>query len=192
MGNVLALSKEDAFMLTDLQRRKMTRFFNVIDNNHSGFIQERDYVRIAQNFARLRGLPPGSEGYKKLQSKFLFVWEYIQKFGDPNRDNSVSLNEFLDYANSVLEGNYAAVEGSTGSFLFELIDSDGDGTITLNEFHMFYHGYDIDDAVVEDIFSKLDLDDDSRISADEFAQLGYDFHYSDDPDAPANWFFGPF
>lgn len=179
-------------MLTDLQRRKMTRLFNVIDNNHSGFIQERDYRRIAQNFARLRGLPPGSEGYNKLQSKFLFVWEYIQKFGDPNRDNSVSLAEFLDYADSVLEGNYAAVEGSTGSFLFELIDSDGDGTITLDEFHIFYEGYEIDDAVVDDIFSRLDLDDDSIISADEFAQLGYDFHYSDDPDAPANWFFGPF
>jgi Ca2+-binding EF-hand superfamily protein len=179
-------------MLTDLQRRKMTRLFNVIDNNHSGFIQERDYRRIAQNFARLRGLPPGSEGYNKLQSKFLFVWEYIQKFGDPNRDNSVSLAEFLDYADSVLEGNYAAVEGSTGSFLFELIDSDGDGTITRDEFHIFYEGYEIDDAVVDDIFRRLDLDDDSTISADEFAQLGYDFHYSDDPDAPANWFFGPF
>lgn len=179
-------------MLTDLQRRKMTRFFNVIDNNHSGFIQERDYIRIAQNFARLRGLPPGSEGYKKLQSKFLFVWEYIQKFGDPNRDNSVSLSEFLDYADSVLEGNYAAVEGSTGSFLFELIDSDGDGNITLDEFHIFYRGYEIDDAVVEDIFARLDMDDDSIISADEFAQLGYDFHYSNDPEAPANWFYGPF
>ncbi|MAS34969.1 MAG: hypothetical protein CL610_13250 [Anaerolineaceae bacterium] len=179
-------------MLTELQRRKMTRLFNVFDANHNGFIEEQDYLRIAQNFARLRGLSPGSTGYQKLQAKFSFVWEYIQKFGDPDHDEFVSLPEFLVYAESVLEGQYAAVEGSTGSFLFELIDTDGDGQITQDEFRLFYQAYGIDVALVEDIFARLDLNADSVISADEFAQLGYDFHYSDDPDCPANWFFGPY
>lgn len=179
-------------MLTELQQRKMTRFFNVYDLNRSGFIEEADFMRIAQNFARLRNLQPNSSQYQRLQNKFNFVWEYMQKFGDPNRDQSISLPEFLVYAESVLEGNYAAIEGSTGSFLFELIDSDGDGHITLNEFALFYRAYQIEDAVVKDIFNRLDLDADEMISAEEFAQLGYDFHYSNDPNNPANWFFGPF
>ncbi len=179
-------------MLSELQRRKMTRFFNVYDVDGSGYIEERDYRRIAQNFSKLRALEPGSTAHKKLESKFNFVWEYMQKFGDPNRDYSVSLPEFLAYAESLLEGNYAAIEGSTGSFLFELIDTDGDGSITLDEFRMFYQGYDIRDTDADHIFMKLDLDGNSVISAEEFAQLGYDFHYSDDPDCPANWFFGPF
>src|SRR5690606_4800093 len=120
----------------------------------SGAIEESDYMRIAHNIARMRGFQPGSTEYKKLEAKFSFVWEYMQKFGDPNRDYAVSLPEFLEYAESVLEGNYAAIEGSTGSFLFELIDSDGDGNISLDEFHIFYRGYAIDDAVVEDIFAR--------------------------------------
>jgi Ca2+-binding EF-hand superfamily protein len=179
-------------MLTDLQQRKLTRFFKVYDIDGSGAIEESDYMRIARNIARMRGLQPGSTEYKKLEAKFSFVWEYMQKFGDPNRDYAVSLPEFLEYAESVLEGNYAAIEGSTGSFLFELIDSDGDGQITLDEFRQFYRAYDIHDTEVDFIFRKLDLDADSTISTDEFARLGYDFHYSDDPDNPANWFFGPF
>ena len=179
-------------MLTPLQQRKITRLFNVYDLDGSGYIEEYDYMRIAENFARLRGFTQGTEGYKKLQSKFGFVWEYIQKFGDSSRDNAVSLNEFLEYADSLLEGNYAAIEGSTGSFLFELIDTDGDGEINLAEFKVFYEGYNIDDAAADEIFGKLDLNSDSVISAEEFAQLGYDFHYSDDPDCAANWFFGPY
>ncbi len=179
-------------MLTHLQQRKMTRLFHVYDLDNSGYIEAYDYMRIAENFARLHGLAHGSEGYNKLQSKFGFVWEYIQKFGDVSQDDAVSLSEFLEYADSLLEGNYAAIEGSTGSFLFELIDTDGDGEITLAEFKVFYEGYNIDDAAADEIFTKLDLDSDSVISAEEFAQLGYDFHYSDDPDCPANWFFGPY
>ena len=158
-------------MLTDLQRRKMSRLFKVYDADGNGFIEESDLLRIAHNFAEQRGLAPGTEGYNQLRSKFLFVWEYLQKFGDPNRDYAVSLSEFLSYAQEVLEENYASVIGSTGSFLFELIDADG---------------------LVKDIFAKLDLNADSTISTEEFAKLGYDFHYSDDPLNPANWFFGPF
>ena len=179
-------------MLTNLQQRKMTRLFHVYDLDKSGYIEEYDYMRVAENFARLRGLRIGSDGYNKLRAKFAFVWEYIQKFGDVSRDKAVSLIEFLEYADSLLEGNYAAVEGSTGSFLFELIDSDGDGQITLDEFRIFYEGYNIQDAVADGIFDKLDLNSDSIISAEEFAELGYDFHYSSDPDCPANWFFGPY
>ena len=179
-------------MLTELQRRKMTRFFHVYDINNSGFIEENDYKNIAKNFARLRGLSRGSEAYRRLHIKFNFVWEYMQKFGDPNNDYAISLAEFLEYADSLLEGNYAAIEGSTGSFLFELIDGDGDGKITLDEFLEFYEAYNIDETMAWEIFGKLDLNGDSVISAEEFAQLGYDFHYSDDPDSPANWFFGPF
>ncbi|MBZ0303036.1 MAG: EF-hand domain-containing protein [Anaerolineae bacterium] len=179
-------------MLTDLQRRKMTRFFRVYDINGSGFIEESDYMRIAHNFAQMRGFKPSSTEYARLETKFQFVWDYMRKFGDPNRDYSVSLEEFLAYASSVMEDNYAAVEGSTGNFLFELIDGDSDGRITLDEFRLFYRGYDIQDTVVDHIFRKLDLNADSVISAEEFSQLGYDFHHSDDPDSPANWFFGPF
>ena len=179
-------------MLTQLQQRKMTRLFSVYDTDQNGYIEQQDYLQIAENFARLRDLRPGSEDYQKLQSKFGFVWEYIQKFGDSSRDNAVSLTEFLDYADSLLQGNYAAVEGSTGSFLFELIDTDGDGEITLDEFRVFYTAYRIQGALAREIFDKLDLNSDSVISAEEFAQLGYDFHYSDDPDCPANWFFGPY
>lgn len=179
-------------MLTDLQRRKMIRFFQVYDINKSGFIEETDYKNIARNFARLRKLSHGSEGYQRLQAKFDFVWEYMQKFGDPNHDNAISQTEFLEYADSLLNGNYAALEGSTGSFLFELIDEDGDGIITLDEYRIFYQGYNIDDTMIWEIFNMLDLDRDSVISAEEFAQLGYDFHHSDDPNNPGNWFFGTF
>ena len=179
-------------MLTDLQRRKMSRLFKVYDADGNGFIEESDLLRIAHNFAEQRGLAPGSEGYNQLRAKFLFVWEYLQKFGDPNRDYAVSLSEFLSYAQEVLEENYASIIGSTGSFLFELIDADGDGSITQDEFRLFFRAYGIEEGLVKDIFEKLDLNADSTISAEEFAKLGYDFHYSDDPLNPANWFFGPF
>lgn len=180
-------------MLTDLQKRKMTRLFNVYDIDGSGEIKEADYRRLIDNFAAIRGWAGGTPDYARLQSKFMFVWEYMQKFSDADRNESVTLDEFLAYASSLLEGNYGAIAGSTGSFLFELIDEDGDGQISLNEFQMFYWGYGIEDEkIAADIFARLDLDGDGILSAEEFAQHGYDFHYSDDPDCPGNWFFGPY
>lgn len=180
-------------MLTDLQKRKMTRLFNVYDIDGSGMIEAQDYRRLVENFAAIRGWDYGSEAYQRLQNKFMFVWEYMQKFGDPDRSETITLDEFLAYASSLLEGNYGAIAGSTGSFLFDLIDEDSDGLITLSEFQMFYWGYGIEDEkIAAEIFARLDLNGDGTMSADEFAQHGYDFHYSDDPDCPGNWFFGPY
>jgi Ca2+-binding EF-hand superfamily protein len=40
-------------------------------------------------------------------------------------------------------------------------------------------------------FAKLDLDGDGHISRDEFAELYVDYFTTEDPEAPARYFWGP-
>jgi len=42
----------------------------------------------------------------------------------------------------------------------------------------------------DEAFDRIDADDSGIISLDEFARLYVDFFLSEDPDAPASWFWG--
>jgi len=44
--------------------------------------------------------------------------------------------------------------------------------------------------VADESFDRIDADDSGMISLDEFARLYVDFFLSEDPDAPASWFWG--
>ena len=51
-------------MLTELQKRKLTRFFNLFDANGDGVITKQDPEQVARNLAELQGMKPGSPEYE--------------------------------------------------------------------------------------------------------------------------------
>ena len=50
-------------MLTDLQAKKLTHYFNVLDYNNNGLIQESDFIAIAENLCVLWGFKEGTDDY---------------------------------------------------------------------------------------------------------------------------------
>jgi len=178
-------------MLTDLQTRKFTRMFNAFDADHSGYLEFADVQTILTNLAQLNGIVAGSPEYEAAQSSFRTRWEHTRQFADTNRDDRVTLDEWLAYCSALIQSPemFEQDMGSLISSNARLMDRDGDGLISLEDFAAVRGNLDSDNTAV---FQRLDLNGDGYISREEFIASYRQFFLSDDPDAPGSWFFGPF
>ncbi len=176
-------------MLHDLQERKLRHFFDVFDSDHDGLLEQSDFETYLQRMSEATG---HRKGWDELQSRWMFVWTTLQAMGDVDHDQMVSPDEWLSLADQLLqsEQSYAAIMNGIGETTFDLLDADGDGRISKDEWRAFFWSHGIDDAT-DAVFPRLDSDGDGYVSRDETMANLREFFYSDDPDAAGNLFFGP-
>ena len=182
-------------MLTDLQKRKVTRFFNVWDADGDGVITTRDPEQVAQNLAELQGLKPGSLKHKVFHSGFMLYQKGFLKAMDLDESGHVTLDEWLAYHEEMLqdEKKFQRTALTAMESMFELMDRDGDGKITLEEYGRWMRAFRIvEQEITKEVFQKLDLNENGTLGKKEIRQLTREFFYSDDPEAPGNWALGPF
>lgn len=179
--------------LSVLQQKKMSRWFDVLDADGDGFLEEADFTRRAGVFARIRGWSPDSERYREHLEFTLQDWRGLRRFTDADRDGRVTREEFLAFAGDLLS-DLQAVEAyayTDALLLFKAMDADDDGRITAEEYRTFLREYGLDAAIADDFFRRVDLDRDGRISAWELEEAVRDFLLSSDPAAAGNHLYGP-
>lgn len=203
-------------MLTELQKRKLKRLFDLYDVDGSGVITAADFETMAESQAKVQGYQRGSFEYNIIFSQFKTLWNNFQKDVDIDGDGQVTLEEFLErkakqlsfkesYRPLWLErqsGNPTSqsyersyeedVIAKLTNLIFERLDVDGNGEISRQEYEQGFLAGLSDSNLSEDIFSKLDTNGDGHLSKEEILQHVHDFFYSDDPEAPGNWILGPY
>ncbi|MFQ5538189.1 MAG: EF-hand domain-containing protein [Gemmatimonadota bacterium] len=180
-------------MLTDLQKKKLTRYFRVYDVDDNGAIGTPDFDRVLENLRVLHGLSENTPAMEELRGAYTTRWERICSAADVDHDGSVTLEEWLAYWEGILEDD-ARFEQEVAALtqrLFSLFDVDEDGTIGPDEFCDFFGAYGLSAALARQIFLDLDLDGDGTMSRSELTAMAHDFYRSDDPHAPGNRLFGP-
>ena len=180
-------------MLSDLQEKKLTRYFRVYDVDDDGQIGPTDFQRVVENVRILHGLDEGSADHEAIRKGYLNRWESLRVSADADADGGVDLDEWLEYWSDVVEDDeryHEEVASVTGRML-DLFDTDEDGVLGADEFCDFFGVFGLSRAMARGVFVELDRNGDGVVSRDELMEMSEQFYRSDDPAAPGNRFFGP-
>lgn len=179
--------------LSEFQTKKMKHLFKLYDVDNDGTIAVEDYEKRIVAVAKHRGFDEGSDEYKTLKERVIKEWEQLQLFSDTDGDGKVTEFEFLEYVDYTLDNGELWFETAveTAEFIIETCDVDGDGKVSMEEYGIFFKGYNLSDEAIEFAFKKLDWNDDGLITVDEFTKAFDRYGNSDKLDDPSNFIFGP-
>ncbi|HWI62606.1 MAG TPA: EF-hand domain-containing protein [Symbiobacteriaceae bacterium] len=180
-------------MFTDLQKRKLIRYFHVLDSDRNGYLEKADFDQILRNLAELRGWKPGTAHFTALEAGVMSIFGNTVKHADKDGDGRCTLDEWFGMEEEVLgtPENFRLYSLDVAKGLFDVIDFDLDGEIGSQEWVNFFHAFcRLPVGAALESFTHLDKNGDGRLTKDEILELVREFHYSDDPAAPGNWLFG--
>lgn len=181
-------------MLSDLQKRKFTRIFQIRDSDGNGTLEREDIKAINLRIKSLLNL--SDDEYFPLRQRSMISWEHLQQTSDKDKDGKISLSEWLSFCDDVVNNrdNYELFLLPTVEFFMGLFDRDKDGKYSFAELQLFLEAHRISNerSLHQWIWNKLDLNGDGSLSKEEILTLLEQFCFSNDPNAPGNFVFGPF
>lgn len=180
--------------LSELQKRKLKVEFQSYDLDGDGTINQDDFEGLAAQIARVTGIKSGASEYEQLKSEYQKHWNELKKIADSDGNDEVSLDEWYKYSESIIndQKQFDQYVIDSTSRLVELIDTDNDGKLTLENYKRFFTAYGLGASEEEAIFKKLDANGDGFVTKDEVLKLVREFYLSQDENAPGNWILGKF
>jgi Ca2+-binding EF-hand superfamily protein len=121
-------------------------------------------------------------------------WDALLVLADSDGDQRLTATEFCTAFGKLMaqpEQFNAVVLGFVKTAI-TLWDSNQDGKVSEQEYKNYLLTIQVTEAEAADAFRRLDLDRDGYLSREEIFQNMKEYYFTDDPNAPGNWFFGPF
>ncbi len=181
-------------MLTELQKEKLTHYFNLLDFDNNGTIEKDDFTAIAENLCVLWKIQDDTPEHGRYVSLFEDSWFQFRESVDNKDPNHATIEEWLDFADKYL------VNGSDEFFdrfmqritreIFDCFDANKDGFISLDEYIDIFMAYHIQVRYSAKSYTRLDLNSDDLLSKEELLSGVEEFFKSPDENAPGNWLFG--
>lgn len=183
-------------MLSDLRKRKYTRLFQLYDLDKDGVLRQADFEQFAANIARAGRPDAPADSQQQVRAMFVRQWQEAQQFADTNRDDTISLAEWLQYYDAIINTPGLAAElikGHLNGFyaMWEVTDPGAGRVTTERRYQTFFAGFNEDPAIAAAIVKRMDQDGDGVLSEAEMTQRLAEF-FGDDPNAAGNWMVGDF
>lgn len=186
-------------MLTQLQISKFAMQFRQLDADDSGQLEWNDFELLLERLRQSRGLAADSPRLAKAKECYLLMWEALKKHSDLDDGATISLGEWLAFHEYALHDSFESLFISTEyeqlvdvmtNFVQELLDSDGDGNVSLEEYEAFLKAFGVNSEQARSCFAGLDRNNDGVLTRMELLDLVLEYYRTDDPKAPGNQFFG--
>ncbi|KAL3270647.1 hypothetical protein HHI36_021176 [Cryptolaemus montrouzieri] len=173
---------------SDFWRRKIRTFHNIIDVNKDGVISFHDFELLIERFVALGNL---SEKDTQDFRELIKEW-WIKRWGEITPYNLVTVEKYLEYMHHVLNDRKLVRRAhSFIPYIFRAIDKDQSGSITYEEYKLFFDclGLPEKDAILA--FRAIDSNGDGKITIKEFVKHGRDFFVTEDENRISKYFWGP-
>lgn len=175
--------------MKDVQKQKLTHFFNVLDHDGNKTLQPEDFQLVGDAISDIVGYDPNSR--ERLELKLRAHRLFIQILKDINKQEAdLSLEEWLKFFDDVVLSKPNDYVNQSSTYLFSLFDQDGDGYIDQREYLDMFKAYGLYSAQAKKAFDMLDINGDGRISGGELVKAFEDFFSSSEEKSPGNWIFG--
>ncbi|XP_053695790.1 sarcoplasmic calcium-binding protein [Sabethes cyaneus] len=173
---------------TEFWRRKMRTLHGVLDVNNDGVISYDDFMLLTKKFGELGHLDA------QAQEEFRQIMEntWVQQWGEISPYKLVTVEQYLTEMHHVV--NDKDLKKKVHQFLpyvYRAVDKDRSGSISLNEFKLFFRCLDLTDEDAAVSFAVIDKNGDGQITLDEFVKLGRDFFLSENETNVSRLFWGP-
>lgn len=181
-------------MLTDLQKRKLTKLFSMYDSDYTGVLVKKDFELMFKKLSTFRDWSKRSPRCIVLEDKLMRKWQGLDEKADTHKNDQVSIDEWLAYYDEILADSYACSEivASLIEIIVDVFDQDEDGKLNQEEWGHLLAAFNESPVYAPIIFPTLDKDQDGWLTKEEIRELFKAFCYSDDPNEPANQMFGPY
>jgi Ca2+-binding EF-hand superfamily protein len=181
-------------MLSEIQKRKIHHFFNVLDIDHNGHLQPEDFVNVGKRIIDKVGLSQESRAGKLILIKSHRLFVQLLTDAD-NPELSLTLWDWIEFFRDQLfeGGNNGVLEyyiHRTSRHIFDLFDMNRDNFIQKEEYSDMLTIYKISQDHAEQSFEELDSNKDGVISVDEMINGLRNFFKSNDVNSPGNLIFG--
>lgn len=183
-------------MLGHLQRQKSHHYFDLIDRDEDGFIEEEDFEIQAESLADQREL--SDDNRQALKDQMLGWWSQLSATADVNDDGRVSRDEWDGFWEAI---QASVEEGSdeeetqmleslerAAKVTFQTIDTTDSGEITQEEYADWLEAWGAEGS--DEAFEQLDRDGSGHLTEEDLVEATKEFYLSNDADAPGNALYG--
>lgn len=170
---------------------KHAHYFNLLDTNHDGVLNESDFLHLSLRYCSAFGLQTSSRWYSSIQSIFLGNWKLLSESVESKK--AITKEQWLQFTSNHLitqRATYQSFVVNQTKLLIDLFDTNRDGYLQFNEYIDMLKCYNINTQSALDSFKILDLNYDKKLSHEEIIQSLRQYFTSTNPNTPGNHFFG--
>ncbi|MEV8331218.1 EF-hand domain-containing protein [Streptomyces niveus] len=175
--------------ITDPMTIKLDQLFAVTDTDGDGYVDWNDHQRLVDRYLSTYKIDKTDRRAQSLVVAYQMQWAELLRHADGVNRLSKEQFHHANRAASVDTSRFNMVEGVPHA-IFDIMDIDGDNTISKAEFKQYLDVWSITDPSAMDTFNELDTDGDGAISRQEFIRAVREFFYSQDLNAAGSLFFG--
>lgn len=173
---------------SDVRAEKYRDTFNYFDMNGSGVVNQEDLAGLVQRVTSQFGYSPETSQYKAFEQACAQVWQLLLSEAGKSGGEGQELSRD-EYVNLLLNASPAKIRSIFDPYvdgMFTLIDGNGDGSITKDEFERHQLAWGLTDNAVSGTFEDLDTNSSGELSRSEYTEFMHQFFESGEADAPAN------
>lgn len=187
--------------ISAVQKDKFLHVFDLLDIDGNGVLEYEDFRLAVDTMCDERGWSNSHRRRTGLVRANRRLWDMMTRYLDADGDGNISLVEWLNFhfqaftqdpqlLNTLPELNGAL--NSTAHFFCDMLDSDGDGKVTDEDYVLFCEAYGVSEEEAGAGFALFDKNGDGILQITEVDDLIREFYLSTDPKAAGNIFFGVF